>query len=236
MKNREIFNIFPTTIYVSEVENHSKYKKEFYKLYSKYDYNQKSFRDNEEWFNTTSENAGNPLIHLEQSLSGLFEQVIDNVKIYTLEVLKYQDIFDYVITKTWLSRSRATYENIKWHTHSTSHISFSYYLNTPKNSHILKFANPHNTNSLFFGLNNSDVKDGVAERNELNASTFHLEPKEGSLILFPSSLDHSTQCNHNTFNGERLAIVGDITLVYKEDGSNDYSMGYINPKYWRIYN
>ena len=54
--------------------------------------------------------------------------------------------------------------------------------------------------------------------------------------MFPSSLDHSTQCNHNTFNGERLAIVGDVTLVFKENGSNDYSMGYINPKYWRIYN
>ena len=44
---KEIFNIFPTTIYVSEVENHSEIKKEFYKLYSKYDYNQKSFRDND---------------------------------------------------------------------------------------------------------------------------------------------------------------------------------------------
>ena len=61
MVNREIYNIFPTTIYVSEVENHSKYKKEFYKLYSKYDYNQKSFRDNEEWFNTTSEMQVIPL-------------------------------------------------------------------------------------------------------------------------------------------------------------------------------
>ena len=89
MVNREIYNIFPTTIYVSEVENHSEYKKEFYKLYSKYDYNQKSFRDNEEWFNTTSENAGNPLIHLEESLSGLFEQIIDDVKIYKLEVLTW---------------------------------------------------------------------------------------------------------------------------------------------------
>ena len=141
-----------------------------------------------------------------------------------------------MITKTWLSRSRATYENIKWHSHSTSHISFSYYLNTPQNSHAIKFANPHNTNSLFTGLNSSDVKDGVAERNELNASTFQIEPKEGSLILFPSSLDHCTQCQNNNFEGERLAIVGDVTLVYKEDGSNDYSMGYINPKYWRIYN
>ena len=231
----QIFNIFPTTLYVSEIDKHEEYKSKFYELYSKYDYEQKSFRDGEEWFNTTSENAGNPLIHLEDSLSELFEDIIYNVKIYVLDILKYQNIFDYVITKSWLSRSRATYENIKWHSHSTSHVSFSYYLNTPPNSHDIKFANPHNTNSLFVGLNNSDVKDGVAERNELNASTFHLNPKEGSLILFPSALNHCTHCTSDKFDGERLAIVGDVTLVYKEDGTNDYSMGYINPKYWRIY-
>ncbi len=100
MINREIYNIFPTTIYVGEMENHEDYKTRFNKLYSKYDYEQKSVRDNEEWFNTTSENAGNPFIHLEESLSDLFQEVINNVKIYTLEVLKYQDIFDYIITKT----------------------------------------------------------------------------------------------------------------------------------------
>tara|TARA_B100001778_G_C18417966_1_gene551953 strand:- start:59 stop:769 length:711 start_codon:yes stop_codon:yes gene_type:complete len=235
MKDIQIFNIFPTTIYTNTISNHEKYKEEFYKIYSKYDYEQKSFRDGGEWYNTTSENTGNPLIHLEDNLSDLFNQIIDNVKIYTLNVLKYQDIFDYIITKTWISRSRATYENIKWHSHSTSHISFSYYINTPQNSHALKFANPHYTNSLFMGLNSSDVKDGVAERNELNASTFHLEPKEGSLILFPSSLKHCTECTSDNFEGERLAIVGDITLVYKEDGTNDYSMGYINPKYWKMF-
>ena len=233
--NREIYNIFPTTIYVGEMENHLDYKTRFDKLYSKYDYEQKSVRDGEQWFNTTSENTGKPYIHLEESLSELFEEIIFNAKIYVHDILKYKDIFDFVITKTWISRSRASYENIKWHTHSTSHISFSYYLNTPANSHTLKFANPINTNGLFDGLNKSDVKDGVAERNELNASTFFLNPTEGSLVLFPSSLEHCTKCPSNNFEGERLAIVGDITLVYKEDGTNDYSMGYINPKYWRIY-
>ena len=58
---------------------------------------------------------------------------------------------------------------------------------------------------------------------------------EGDMILFPSTLNHCTQCTSDKFDGERLAIVGDVTLVYKEDGANDYSMGYINPKYWRIY-
>ena len=61
-------------------------------------------------------------------------------KIYLHDVLKYKDIFDFIITKSWISRSRAAHETIKWHTHSTSHISFSYYLNTPPNSHVLKFA------------------------------------------------------------------------------------------------
>ena len=232
---KQLYNIFPTTIYVNQIENHSKYKSKFYKLYSKYDYEQKSFQDGEEWFNTTSENFGNPYIHLEESLGDLFEQIINNVKIYVQDVLNYQDIFNFIITKTWLSRSRDSHENVKWHSHSTSHISFSYYLNTPPNSHYIKFANSSNINGLFAGLNTSETKNAIKERNELNASTFFIEPKEGSLILFPSSLEHCTQCPSNAFTGERLAIVGDITLVYKEDSANNYSMGYINPKYWRIY-
>lgn len=235
MNNIQIFNIFPTTIYTNTINDHKKHKEEFYKIYPKYDYNQKSIKDGEEWYNTTSENFGNPIIHLEDSLNDLFEEIISNVKTYVNDILKYQDIFDYIITKSWISRSRAAYENIRWHTHSTSHISFSYYLNTPPNSHSLKFSNPTNHNGLFSGLNTSEVKDGVKERNELNASTFFINPEEGLLILFPSSMKHCTECTSKNFEGERLAIVGDITLVFKEDGTNDYSMGYINPKYWKMY-
>ena len=119
-------------------------------------------------------------------------------------------------------------------------------LNTPPNSHVLKFANTNNLNGLFDGLNTSDIKDGVRENNELNASSFYLEPEEGSLILFPSRMEHCTATKSNNFKGERLAIIGDITLVYKEDGDNDYSMdllilsigGHINEGYcknWRVF-
>ena len=34
----QIFNIFPTTIYVGEVDNHNEYKTGFLKLYDKFDY------------------------------------------------------------------------------------------------------------------------------------------------------------------------------------------------------
>ena len=36
-------------------------------------------------------------------------------------------------------------------------------------------------------------------------------------------MEHCTVSHSNDFKGD--AIVGDITLVYKEDGDNDYSMG-----------
>ena len=55
------------------------------------------------------------------------------------------------------------------------------------------------------------LKDGVRENNELNASSFYLEPEEGSLILFPSRMEHCTATKSNDFKGERLAIIGDIT-------------------------
>ena len=34
----QIFNIFPTTIYTGEVDNHIKFKEDFLKLYDKFDY------------------------------------------------------------------------------------------------------------------------------------------------------------------------------------------------------
>ena len=76
MNNIQIFNIFPTTIYTNTINNHKKHKEEFYKIYPKYDYDQKSFKNGEEWYNTTSENFGNPIIHLEDSLNDLFEEII----------------------------------------------------------------------------------------------------------------------------------------------------------------
>ena len=56
------FSIFPTTIYLGELDDHEKYKEEFYKVYPKFDYEENDRN------NTVSENVGNPFIHLELSL------------------------------------------------------------------------------------------------------------------------------------------------------------------------
>jgi uncharacterized protein (TIGR02466 family) len=226
----QLFNIFPTTVYVGEVTDHQTHKEEFYKVYHKFDY------EDSDANSTVSENTGRPFIHLENNLDPLFNEIILHAKRYVMDVLQYKDIFEYVITKTWLSRTRSQKE-IPWHIHSTSHISFVYYLNMPPNAHKLKFLNPHNKNSFFLGMSlesRYEERTMVKEFNQLNSEEFYIHPPEGTVALFPSSIQHCTQCVDKSFSDERLAIVGDITLTLKED-QLQYSMGYIDQKYWKKY-
>lgn len=229
MLKYNIAQIFPTTIYVGDIENHEKYKEEFYKLYHKFDYEVTSEN------NTVSEECGNPLIHLEKSLEPLFSEITSHIKNYIHNVLNLRDLFDVTITKTWLSRAREIKDEIPWHIHSTSHISFTYYLNAPTNSHTITFSNQHEPNSLFLGMskfNEEKEKRFVNLYNENNATTFFITPEEGKIVLFPSKLIHSTKSKSDEFDGERLAIVGDVSLILGEEYLS-FPMGYINEKYWK---
>ena len=227
----EIFNIFPTTIYVGQMEGHEKYKSDFYKLYPKFDYEESDID------NTVSENIVKPLIHLEDTLDDLFKEVINHVRNYVCDVLEYRDIFDYAITKSWLSRARRKEDEIRCHIHSTSHVSFAYYLNMPDNAHCIEFENICSKNILFGAMNIADdnkERTVVNKYNELNAQNFFLHPPEGTIALFPSSLCHGTRFTGENFSGERLAIVGDVTTILKDDQFG-YSVGYISDKYWKKY-
>tara|TARA_B100001250_G_scaffold82538_1_gene68096 strand:+ start:81 stop:773 length:693 start_codon:yes stop_codon:yes gene_type:complete len=227
-----IYTIFPTTIYVGEVKDHKKHKEEFYKVYPKFDY------EVNEHDNTVSENTGKVLLHLEDTLNPLFEEIIyGHVKSYICDILRYKDIFNYVIIKSWLSRARSSKNEIPWHIHSPSHISFCYYLNMPPNSHKLKLGSPYNEFTPFLGShseNKLDERVMIDEYTNLNSVTFDMSPPEGSVVLFPSRIKHTTKSVVKDFTGERLAIVGDIILTLKED-QLQYSMGFIDPKYWKQY-
>ena len=230
----QVFNVFPTTIVVDVMQGHDKYVDDFEKVYSKYDYESKINKNGYVYNTTTSENSGNALLHLDNDLTDMFGEIALNVKKYIYEVLDYKRIFDVIITKSWLSRSRHSEDELVWHSHFTSQISFVYYLKTPPNSHLLKFFTPANTNSVFEGNNTSEFKHGIENFNLVNSSTFFIEPVAGSIVMFPSSVRHCTHSIDDNFEGERLAIVGDVTLAYKE-GITDYSQGYIHPKYWKVY-
>ena len=108
----------------------------------------------------------------------------------------------------------------------------------PKDSHSIKFLNKHQTNNLFLAMTADDTDEElkfVKSYSNENSETFFMLPNEGNLLLFPSKIPHSTKSITNNFSGERLAIVGDITLILKEQYLS-YSMGYVDQKYWKTYN
>ena len=226
----QVFNIFPTTIYVGKVENHDTFKKEFLKIYKDFDYEENDIS------NTVSEGQVNPLIHLEPSMDPMFKEIVRHIKTYVLDILKFKDMFNYSISKTWISRTRDKKE-IPFHCHSTSHVSFVYYLNIPPYSHTTRFLNNENYNSLFLGANshnNNDDKNMIKEFNLLNSKTFFIHPQEGHVALFPSRVSHGTQCIKEDFSEERLSIVGDVNLILKEEHLL-HSMGLIDEKFWKKY-
>jgi hypothetical protein len=231
ISNYRTLNIFPTSIYTAQSKNHLINKNKFYQEYHKYDFEQTKYNI------TVSENSGNPLLHLDTNLSPIFNEIIEHVRNYSSEVLGLKDIFNFVITKSWISRSKEKSHEIPNHIHSTSHISFIYYVNTSDDSHSLVFSNQHVPNSLFLGMYTSHedkTREMLSRYTESNSESFYVLPREGDIIIFPSKTVHSTSSTGNDLKDERLAIVGDITLMLKEEYLS-YSMGYIDSKFWKKY-
>ena len=163
----------------------------------------------------------------------MFQEIIKHIKIYVLDVLQFKDMFNYAITKTWISRTRDKKE-IPYHIHSTImyrlYIILIFHL-----THTTKFLNRENFNSLFLGANshnNIDDLNMIKKFTELNSKKFFIHPVEGHVAIFPSRLSHGTECIKTDFNGERLSIVGDVNLILKDEYLL-HSMGLMMKKYWK---
>lgn len=76
---------------------------------------------------------------------------------------------------------------LRYHSHSNSFLSGSYYVRCPNNCGDLEFLDPRATGFRF------DLE--VTEMNPFNAEAFSVTPKPGMLVLFPSSLMHGTGRN-----------------------------------------
>ena len=84
----QVFNVFPTTIVVDVMQGHNKYLEDFEKVYPKYDYAPEIHENGYVYNTTTSENFGNPLLHLDEELQDCFGEIAYNVRKYIYEVLE----------------------------------------------------------------------------------------------------------------------------------------------------
>ena len=105
------------------------------------------------------------------------------------------------ITSMWAIINRGGAANSRHH-HGNSAISAAYYVRAPKNCGNIVFYDPRPA-PVF-----SHPK--AVKPNKLNAMVNSITPIEGSLVLFPSYLDHSVDANLS--EDERIVISFNISL------------------------
>ena len=137
--NYEIFNIFPTTICVCEISDHQNYKKNFYDVYHKFDYE-------EDDVNTTvSENVGNPLIHHEDCLDDLFTEDFEMIgrkknilKMQGCSAVNPETVEKYILDNCNVTRALLQIKNEKPHLYYEGDCLENEVISWDENSHVDK--------------------------------------------------------------------------------------------------
>jgi len=110
------------------------------------------------------------------------------------------------ITSMWSIINNKDAFNEKHH-HGNSALSAAYYVKAEQNAGNIVFYDPRQAN-VFHHPTSKQV-------NSVNAQVQSVTPKAGTLVLFPSYLEHKV--NPNLSNEERIVISFNVTLIRKKD-------------------
>ena len=110
------------------------------------------------------------------------------------------------ITSMWSIINNKDAFNEKHH-HGNSALSAAYYVKAEKNAGNIVLFDPRQAN-VFHHPSSKDV-------NSLNAQVQSITPRAGTLVLFPSYLEHKV--NPNLSNEERIVISFNVSLIRKKD-------------------
>lgn len=220
-------NLFPVLVCEFQYPKHEEFKKIFFNEGLKY-FDKDGF---------SQEETGHVSIHHEPAFEDLYTFLSGCVKNY-LEALHVDDNFDINIVKSWLNvlQNRSTPR----HAHRDAHISFTYYVNTPSDyRQSIMFYNYSPRMEPFDGcIINNNSKN---EWNILNSYTWSLEPKQGTIFVFPAQLMHETTGGPivsdpgvktvGDLEDRRVCIASDVVLTYKEKAAK--SLGIQPVSNWR---
>ena len=110
------------------------------------------------------------------------------------------------ITSMWSIINNKDAFNEKHH-HGNSALSAAYYVKAEQNAGDIVFFDPRQANVFHHPISN--------KVNSINAQVQSVTPKPGTLVLFPSYLEHKV--NTNLSNEDRIVISFNVSLMRKKD-------------------
>jgi len=166
--------------------------------------------------NRTPEHSGRCSIHKDPKYLRIFESINRSVRRY-LDLLEVDHEKLFVnITKSWLGYANKETPQLKMHYHNDADISFCYYLLADETSDKFCVYDPTFRNEPGGGIFEAGENYNMIKKfNKYNCDKYIITPEEGTILLFPSKMNHCTLKKENL--EDRYSLIGDIKLCLKPE-------------------
>ena len=218
----KVHEVFPILVAQDTIEMHEEFKNQYFEEL-------KSL-----WFNgyenETPENSGRCSLHLNKNYTSLFQSLKKCICNY-LDLLEIDyEKLNINFVKSWVGYHNKDIPQLKPHIHNGSDISFCYYLSSDDTSDKFCVHNLNNVNEVSGNIFEPSNKYNIIKKfNKYNCGNYTMTPHEGTLIIFPSSLSHSTLKKQNL--KDRYVIAGDVKLCLKPE-YNLHHQSMPHPSLW----
>tara|TARA_R100001015_G_C4582936_1_gene139190 strand:+ start:140 stop:766 length:627 start_codon:yes stop_codon:yes gene_type:complete len=129
--------------------------------------------------------------HILNSLPDLKDRLLFHVNMFAKEYLKVKNLQFYFLN-SWILKHHQN-DFARPHFHSNSLLSGVYYLQTENNSGVLEFLKKYDSQTVFPVA----ISPDFSEYNYTNSEALALKPKNGTLVIFPSTLIHQVGKNES---------------------------------------
>ena len=193
---------FSTPIWINEINNHENINKELTNyLYQEKEKNPEGAKKSNvngwhsEEFDLKNENLKNFIAEISKNIGSAINDMGWDLE---SQIAK--------ITSMWSIINKKNAFNEKHH-HGNSALSAAYYVKAEQNAGNIVFFDPRQSN-VFHHPSSKEV-------NNINAQVQSVTPKAGTLVLFPSYLEHKV--DPNLSNEDRIVISFNVALIRKKD-------------------
>ena len=128
-------------------------------------------------------------------------EIENNCERFVRKYLHIKSNAQFYLQNSW-TNIHSPYESSQLHYHGNSLLSGVYYPILPKDSGNIQFCKSHIYNNLF----HPSIRFEFDELFYVNSDSYKLELKEGTVIIFPSHLEHSVEKNWSTERRYSLAF------------------------------
>ena len=170
-------NLWPVPIYESEIPVKQKWKDDVINL---------------EYVRTHVNNSDiSKGRYILDNMPDLKKEIENHCELFVRKYLKVKNNAKFYLLNSWCNLHNPN-ESSQIHHHGNSLISGVYYPIFPKRSGNISF---HNKDSVCTNIFPQAIMMEYDEFTHINAGAYYIEVKEGTIVLFPSHLEHKVQEN-----------------------------------------